>query len=336
MDVFSEIGVFTRVVDARSFTRAGQQLGLTPSGVSRVVARLEERLGVRLLNRTTRSISLTDDGAAYYERCQKILAELEDANLAMARARSAPRGRLRVDAPLVLGDFMLGPAVPSFLEAYPDVSLDLSLRDHLIDPIAEGVDVVVRMAELRESELVSKRLGSVRLVVAGAPSYFARRGRPREVADLEKHACIGYLSGGTAMPWRFSGRTGPVSVTSVGRLHVNCGQTLRQAARAGLGLIQVFEYFVADDLRSGALELVLCDHEPEPRPIYALYPHHKHAVPKVRVFLDFVASIFRSGAPGDGKAAARANGAGKHDGRSGSGSRGRSSGRARSSRVRTA
>ncbi|WP_159396724.1 substrate binding domain-containing protein [Sorangium cellulosum] len=239
----------------------------------------------------------------------------------------------------MLGDFMLGPAIPSFLEAYPDVSLDLSLRDHLIDPIAEGVDVVVRMAELRESELVSKRLGGVRLVVAGAPSYFARRGRPREVVDLEKHACIGYLSGGTAMPWRFGGRTGPVSVTSVGRLHVNCGQTLRQAARAGLGLIQVFEYFVAEDLRSGALELVLCDHEPEPRPIYALYPHHKHAVPKVRVFLDFLASVFRSGPAGDGKVAGPAGvagGAGKQDGRSGPGSRGRSSARGRSSRVRTA
>jgi DNA-binding transcriptional LysR family regulator len=154
MDGYSEIAVFTRVVAAHSFTRAARSLGLTPSGVSRAVSRLERRLGVQLVRRTTRSLSLTDDGAAYYERCRRILVELEDAEAHVSRARQAPRGRLRVDVPTVLGRYALSPAIPQFLTAYPDLSLDLSVRDYVIDPIAEGVDVTLRLAPLRDSGLV--------------------------------------------------------------------------------------------------------------------------------------------------------------------------------------
>jgi DNA-binding transcriptional LysR family regulator len=294
MNALTELAVFTRVVEARSFTRAGQQLGMTPSGASRVISRLEDRLGVRLLNRTTRTVSLTDDGAEYYERCRRILADLEEADLAMARARSGPRGRLRVDAPAVLGEFVLGPALSGFLDAYPDVSLDLSLRDQIIDPIAEGIDVVLRLAELRESELMSKRLGTARMVIVGAPRYFSRHGRPRTPDDLGQHQCIGYLSGGAALPWKVKDSAGEVSLAVRGRFLTNSGATMRQAALAGQGLIRVFEYHVATELRSGALEVVLSDYEADPRPVYALYPRNKHAVPKVRVFLDFVSDLFRS------------------------------------------
>jgi DNA-binding transcriptional LysR family regulator len=293
MDRFAEIGVFAAVVAARSFTRAGQKLGMTASGTSRAVGRLEERLGVRLLNRTTRTLSLTDDGAAYYERCAKILADLEDANLAMARARVGPRGRLRVDAPSVLGQFILGPALSSFLEKYPDVAVDLSLRDHLIDPVAEGVDVVVRMAELRESDLACKRLGGARVVVVGAPRYFARYGRPREPSELRKHRCLGFLAGSTPLPWRLRGGSDEVNLAVAGRLHTNSTDTLRRAALAGVGLIQVYAFLLAGELKSGALEVVLREHEPEPRPIYALYARHKIAVPKVRVFVDFLTTLFK-------------------------------------------
>ncbi|MEO8800285.1 MAG: LysR family transcriptional regulator, partial [Polyangiaceae bacterium] len=202
VDGFSEIEVFTRVVDAHGFTRAGDSLGLTASGVSRIISRLESRLGVRLINRTTRSSSLTDEGAVYYERCTRILAELEDANRTVARARNEPRGRLRVDAPPVLGRHLLGPAIPRLLGRYPELSLDLTVRDELIDPIAEGIDVTVRLADLEDSELVSKRLGTFRLVVVASPRYLAKRGRPKSPADLRQHETVGFLSNGSPVPWR--------------------------------------------------------------------------------------------------------------------------------------
>jgi DNA-binding transcriptional LysR family regulator len=292
MDALSEIAVFVRVVDTASFTQAGHALGLTRSGVSRAIARLEARLGVRLLHRTTRSLSLTADGAAYHARCARIVAELEDADLAMARARSGPRGRLRVDAPTVLGHFVVGPSLPRFLETYPDVAVDLSVRDHLIDPIAEGIDVVLRMAELRESELVSKKLGVMRVVVVAAPAYLARRGRPRGIADLRDHVTIGFLRGGAAIPWRLRSGAGDVGVAVSGRLHTDSVEAMRRAAVAGLGLIQVFEAHVAGELQRGALEVVLRDAEPRPRTIYALHARSRFAVPKVRAFLDFFAARF--------------------------------------------
>lgn len=287
MDGFVDIGVFTRVVEAHGFTRAARSLGLSTSGVSRVIARLEARLGVRLLQRTTRSLSLTDDGAAYYERCKKILGELEDAEGALARARVEPRGRLRVDAPNVLGRFVLGPALPGFLSRYPEIAIDLSVRDHLIDPTAEGIDVTLRMAEPRDTELVAKRLGAMRMVIVGSPRYFARHGRPRHPDALADHALIGFLSGGAAMTWKF--RDHPRAV--IGRLHTNSGDAAREAALAGIALIQMFEFHVADELARGRLEVVLASHEPPPKPIYALYAQRRATTPKVRVFLDWVGEL---------------------------------------------
>ena len=293
MDGFAEIGVFVRVVDARSFTGAGRALGLTPSGVSRVVARLEARLGVRLLERTTRSIGLTADGAAYYERCTRILRDLEEANGELARARGAPRGRLRIDAPTVLGRFVLAPALPSFLAAYPDLAVDLTIRDHVIDPIAEGIDVVLRMAEPRESELLQKKVGTLRLLVVGSPKYLARRGRPEEPSDLRAHDTFGFLAAGSPLPWRFRSKGRDVSIALTGRVHTNGLDAIRDAAIAGLGLAQLFEVHVRDDLASGALEEVLVDHELRGRTVHALYAREKAQLPKVRAFLDFLGEEIR-------------------------------------------
>lgn len=294
MDSFTEIGVFTRVVDARGFTPAGRTLGLTPSGVSRVISRLERRLGVRLLHRTTRSLGLTDDGAAYYERCKAILRALHDAEGELARTTREPRGRLRVDAPTVLARCVLGPALPGFLTRHPELALDLSVRDHLIDPIAEGIDVTLRMAELRDSELVSRTLGTMRLVVAGAPRYFAKHGRPKHPDDLARHALVGFLAGGTALPWRFrDDRT----LAGTGRLQTNSTEARREVARAGLGLIQVFTAHIAEELARGQLEVVLVDHEPPPRPVCALYARHHAALPKLRVFLDWATALLAKAPP---------------------------------------
>lgn len=294
MDAFSEIGVFVRVVERRSFTRAAASLGITPSGVSRIVSRLEARLGVRLLERTTRSVGLTDEGTAYYERCIRILRELEDVEGDIARKPGrTPRGRLRVDAPTILGRFVLAPTMPRFLEAHPELSLSLTIRDHVIDPIAEGVDVVLRLAELRESELVQKRLGTARFVVVGSPAYFARHGRPRTPDDLAKHPTLGFLAAGHPLPWRFGGRGGSSAHPPTGRVHSNSVDTLRHAALAGFGLANVLEVHVRAEIAQGTLEVALERCEQEPVTIHALYTRKSATLPKVRVFLDFVARTLR-------------------------------------------
>ena len=288
MDQFAEIGVFARVVDAHGFTRAARSLGLTPSGVSRAISRLEQRLGVQLLQRTTRSLALTDEGAAYYERCKAILVDLDDAEASLARARQTPRGRLRVDAPIVLARYVLGPSLPQLLASYPELAIDLSVRDHLIDPTAEGIDVTLRMAPLRDSELVSRVVGALRMVVAGSPRYFAKHGRPKRPEDLAKHQLVGFLSGSVALPWRFRGDR---VVSIAGRLQTNSADAQRDAALAGVGLIHVYASHIADELVRGRLEAVLVDHERAPRPVHALYARHRAAVPKVRVFLDWVGEL---------------------------------------------
>lgn len=292
MDGFAEIAVFTRVVDAHSFTRAARSLGITPSGVSRAISRLERRLGVRLLQRTTRSLGLTDDGAAYYERCKAILAELEDAESSLARATQIPRGRLRVDAPTALVRYVLGPALPKLLATHSELAIDLSVRDHVIDPIAEGIDVTLRMVPLRDSELVSRRLGAVRSIVVGSPRYFAKHGKPQHPSELVDHAVIGFLGGDGVLPWQFRADR---NLALRGRLHTNSADAHRHAALAGLGLVRVFAFHVIDDLARGRLEAVLVEHEAPPRPVYALYPRQRAAVPKVRVFLEWAQDLLAAG-----------------------------------------
>jgi LysR family transcriptional regulator for bpeEF and oprC len=265
---------------------------------------------VRLLQRTTRSLSLTDDGAAYYARCKSILHELEDAESSLARAAREPRGRLRVDAPVVLGRFVLGPALPDFLAHYPELAIDLSVRDHLIDPIAEGVDVTLRMGDLRDSELASRKLGEMRMVIAGSPRYFARHGRPQHPDDLAHHHLIGFLlSGATAMPWQF--RAGHHHAVR-GRLVTNSADVQRDAALAGTGLIHMFAFHIADELARGRLEAVLVDHEPPAKPVHALYAGPRAAAPKLRVFLDWAAALVQAKA---GVPRPRASGVGKARGR---------------------
>jgi DNA-binding transcriptional LysR family regulator len=286
MDSFAELGVFTRVVEAHSFTSAARSLGITPSGVSRAISRLERRLGLRLLQRTTRSLSLTDDGAAYYERCKKIMVDLEDAESVLARSRSVPRGRLRIDAPTVLGRFVLGPGLPSFLATYPELAIDFTVRDQVIDPIAEGIDVTLRMAALRDSELVSRNVGEMRMVCAGAPRYFAKHGRPKHPDDLRAHSTLGFLTGGGTLPWRFKHDR---ELVLQGRLHTSSADARRAAAIAGVGLIQVYAFHIADDLAKGRLETVLVDYERPPQPVWALYAQQRAATPKIRVFLEWIA-----------------------------------------------
>jgi DNA-binding transcriptional LysR family regulator len=294
MDGFGEIGVFVRVVEARGFTRAGKSLGLTASGVSRILTRLEARLGARLLDRTTRSIGLTAEGAAYYALCTKILRELEDANLALAGGRAAPRGRLRVDTPTILGRFVIAPALPRFLAEHPALSVDLSLRDQLVDPIAEGLDVVVRMAELRDSDLVVQKVGSLRARLVASPAYLERRGRPVTPRDLGQHDQIAFLAGGGPISWRFRGEGQDTTLAPSGRLHSNSSDAIRAAVLAGMGVAQLFDILVHEEIAAGTVERLLRDHEPPPRAVYALSTRARAALPKVRVFLAFLTDLLRA------------------------------------------
>jgi DNA-binding transcriptional LysR family regulator len=289
-----DIGVFVRVVEKRSFTRAGRVLGLTASGVSRAVSRLEERLGVRLLDRTTRSVGLTTDGAAYYERCARALRELEDAEGALAETRGSVSGLLRVDVPSVLGRHVVAPALHRFLDAHPRLSVELTVRDHIIDPVAEGVDIVVRMAALRETELVHKRLGALHFVVVASPAYLARNGRPKAPSDLRDHQTFGFLAGPTPIPWRFRTNGRELTLQPSGRLHSNSIDALLRAVRGGLGICQILAAHIEHELHRGQLEILLEDHERPALEVHALYAREKAHLPKVRAFLDFMQRELRS------------------------------------------
>lgn len=289
-----DIEVFTRVVELGGFTRAAADLRLTPSGVSRIVTRLETQLGVRLLNRTTRSLSLTTEGATYFERCTRIIADLRDANAAVARANTTPRGRLRVDVPIVFADFLVGPALPKLLQRYPELEIDLSVRDRLIDPTAEGIDVVLRLAPPRDSELLARQLGTARSMFVASPKYLAKHGRPKTIADLQHHTFVPYLTESGPLPWRIKGPTGDVTYPVLGRLQAAAGNMLTHATAAGLGLAQTYQFHVTRELARGELVPVLEHLEPERRMVHALFAKQKAELPKVRVFVDFLVELFKA------------------------------------------
>ncbi|MGN6108158.1 MAG: LysR substrate-binding domain-containing protein [Kofleriaceae bacterium] len=289
MAMLDDIEIFVAVVSAGSFSAAARKLGVTPSAVSRRIAALEDELGASLLARTTRTLRPTRDGAAFHLRCARAIDELREARRDLASAGTRPSGVLRVDAPIALGRQLLARRMPAFLERYPELDVELTLRDQFVDPIAEGVDVLVRIAPLADSSLVVKQLSRSRIVVCGAPAYLARRGTPATPQQLAHHACIGFLRDGRPDPWRFTDGPNVYQVEIQGRLHTNDVDTMLAAAQAGSGLIAAFDFLVADALATGALVEVLADHPSITRPIHALYPNSRHLVPKVRVFLDFLA-----------------------------------------------
>jgi DNA-binding transcriptional LysR family regulator len=292
MSQLEAIELFALAVETRSFAAAARRLGVTPSAVSRRVARLERELGVPLLARTTRSLRLTDDGAAFHERCVRVLDELREAREALARSSTRPSGVLRVDAPVALGRTVLAPALPRFLDRHPEVRVDLTLRDHHVDAAAEGLDVLVRIGQLGEPNLVARRLGESRVVHLASPAYLRRRGVPRAPADLARHDCVGYLRDGQPAPFHFVAPGGAVQAVSVaGRVHASDADALRALAVAGKGIVALFDFLARDELARGALVRVLPHHPGTTWPIHALYPKNRHLLPKVGVFLDFLREL---------------------------------------------
>jgi DNA-binding transcriptional LysR family regulator len=292
MDRLDVMRLFTRIVERRSFTQAAEDLSLLRSSATQAIKQLEARLGVRLLQRTTRHVRPTLDGEAYYRRCLAILADVEDADAAFNQAK--PGGLLRVDVHGTLARHFVLPALPAFLDDYPDLQLHLGEGDRLVDLVREGFDCVLRVGELQDSAMVGRRLAMLEEVTCASPGYLARHGTPDGLDALAGHLAIGFVSSvaHAALPLEFAvdGKVREVRLPS--RLTVTSAETYVATARLGLGLIQVPRYHVADDLAAGRLVSVLERHPPTPTPVSLLYPHNRQLSPRVRVFVDWLAREF--------------------------------------------
>ncbi len=296
MNKLQAMEVFVQVVDAGGFTRASETLQLPKATVSTLVAGLESALSVKLLHRTTRHVSVTADGAAYYERCLRILADVKDAEESLSRTRLSPSGRLRVDAPTGLANEILVPALPSFFEQYPDIQLELGCSDRPVDLIEEGVDCAVRGGQLADSTLIARRVGVLNFVTCAAPSYLERFGTPIHPRDLERHRCVNYFSSktGKIFNWDYSRDGERIEMALPGVVALNDSNAYLQAGLAGLGIIMMTDVQLGSHGADGRLVRVLEDWVTDPLPIHVVYPQNRHLSAKVRVFVEWVADLMAS------------------------------------------
>ncbi len=293
MDRLSNMEAFVRVAETKSFSEAARRLRSSKSLVSRQVAALEAELGVRLFHRTTRSLSLTEEGRGYHAQITRILKEIEEANLLVTRSQAAPRGRLRVSTPMSFGILHLAPAIRDFLTRFPEVELDLSLNDRYIDLVDEGFDMAIRIGRLADSSLVARRLAQHRMVLCASPEYLKDHEAPRDPDDLKHHQCLCYSTNSLTPEWQFDTQEGkPWPVAINGRLHANNGDVLRWAALHGVGLVYLPSFIVGPDIQAATLVSLLPDYVPTDTGIYAVYPPSRHLSPKVRAFIDFLAERF--------------------------------------------
>ncbi|WP_409267101.1 LysR family transcriptional regulator [Massilia sp. BHUDP2] len=291
-DRFEEMRVFAAVVEAGGFTAAAARLGMSKAAVSRHVAELEERLGVRLLHRTTRRLSTTAEGELFHARCRELLDRLEEAEAELGSGSTTAQGVARANVPLSFGLMHLAPLWPRLLERHPGLELDVSLSDRVVDLVDEGYDLAVRIGQLPASSLVSRRLASTRLVACAAPAYLAAHGAPARPAELARHAVIGYSLFASGDTWSFSGPAGEESVKVQPRMRTNNGDTCRAAALAGQGIILQPSFMVGADLAEGRLVELMPGWRSIALGIYAVYPSRKFLAPKVRVIIDFLVEAF--------------------------------------------
>lgn len=294
MDKLTSMIVFTKVAKAGSFAAAAKELDLSRAMATKHVMQLENSLGIRLLNRTTRNLSLTEVGVVYLERCLQILDDIEETELAVTRLQTEPRGTLKVNAAPFFGAYHLAPAIAAYNQVYPDVNVELVLQSGYVDLIEEGFDLAIHLDDLHDSSLIARKLGGSQRVVCGAPSYFKNRSVPETPNDLKLHNCLVNSSMPPRDQWQFieseSGKTTVVKVA--GTMEANVADALRMAAISGLGLVLLPTYMVGQDLRKGRLQAVLTDFIPSPLEIHAVYPHRKHLSAKVRTFVDFLHERF--------------------------------------------
>lgn len=290
MSDFTDMDVFARVVTAGSMSAAGREMGLSPAVVSKRLRRLEDRLGTRLLQRTTRQISLTEAGQGFFDRVTAILASIEEAESFVSRRSAVARGVLRVSAPTSFGRMHIAPLLHPFLKANPDLSINLILSDDFVDIVGDGFDLAVRIAELTDSSLVARRLAPTHRFLCASPDYLARHGEPATIEDLHDHAC---LATATQDPWRLAGPHGMVMVRTSAPLQTNSSEVVREAVLAGMGIALRSTWDVGPDLRAGRLQVVLPHyHASHNVGVYAVYPSRRFLPAKVRVFIDYLAGCY--------------------------------------------
>jgi LysR family transcriptional regulator, regulator for bpeEF and oprC len=290
------LSIFVKVAERKSFVRAAADLNITQSGVSNAIKRLEEQTGTRLLARTTRRVSLTEDGAAFFERCRQALADIEEAELVLKESRQKISGNLRIDMSVAFGRLKMVPLLSAFQAEHPDVKLSLTFTDRYVDLIEEGIDVAVRLGVLHDSSLIARRLTAAQYRLVGTPGYFAKHGKPKSLDDVPKHNCLAFTSRDTRLTrdWRFLSGKSETTLTPRGTMSFSDGGALCEAACSGYGLAQMHDYYLDTEIARGKLVSVLDQFKPQPDPIWLVYPPTRHLTPKVRAFVDFMTARFHA------------------------------------------
>jgi DNA-binding transcriptional LysR family regulator len=294
MDRLGAMEMFVRIVETGNFSAVARQLGTTQPTISKQLTALEKQLQTRLLNRSTRSLSLTEAGATYYERCRRIIDEVHEAEGALGRLQSALTGTLHVNGSIALGQIFVAPLVLKFQRQYPGLAIELSLSDRYIDLVEEGVDVAVRVGRLADSNLVARRLGSTRRVLVATPAYLAAHGTPQRPEDLVHHSCLLYAYLSTGNEWAFNGPEGEIRVRVHGNFKANNGDVIRQALLANVGVAMSPDWLIHDKLESGEVVTLLPQFAPPPLEISAVYPSGRHVSTKVRTFIEFLQNEFKA------------------------------------------
>jgi LysR family transcriptional regulator for bpeEF and oprC len=294
MDRFDTMLAFTRVVELKSFTKAAMSLNLPKATVSAQVIALEKRLRVKLLNRTTRHVSVTPDGAGYYERAVRLLNELDETEASVSHAAMSPKGRLRVDVPGSVGRRIIAPALDDFFARYPEIDLELGCTDRPVDLVHEGIDCVIRGGDINDESLVARRLGDFRMLTYAAPSYLAKHGEPKDLEELERHQIIAFASPktGKVFPLIYEKDDVQTIVQGIQRVSINDADSCAAAACSGIGLVQLPAFIATEYVTSGHLVSIMEDYPSEKVPVWILYPPNRHLSTKVRAFAEWTAELF--------------------------------------------
>ena len=293
MDKLDAMLAFTKVVSLGSFAEAGRQLGTSRSAISKAVIELEQILGARLLDRTTRTVNATEAGMAYYHRCLGIIAEVEETEMQVSNLHDEPKGILKLNAPMSFGALYMGSAIAEFMTLYPELRVELSLNDRFVDPIEEGFDITIRIANLEDSSLIARKIAIGRRVLAASPEYISEYGTPSSPEDLHHHACLNYGHTTVLQRWNLTNDGKVMNISINSKLCSNNGDVLRAAALAGRGITKLPTFLVGPDIKSGRLKVVLPEFPPTELGIYALYAPNRYLATKSRVFIDFLSERFR-------------------------------------------
>lgn len=296
MDLFNSIKMYVAVVEGGSFAAAADKLAISRAMVSKQIQKLEEHLGTRLLNRTTRRLNMTETGREFYERSTQIMSDLDEATQIAGQMTRTPQGVLRITIPLSYGQHRLATIIGDYAQIHPQVQLDISLSDRKLDLIEDGFDLAIRIGSMPQSDLIARKIGGVRSIVCASPAYLARYGIPKTPAELGQHTCLGYTLTGGGTDWSFESADGPVNIPIKGQIRADNGDIIRLAALSGAGVLFQPHFIVGEDLEHGRLLRLLPEWQSAELGIYAVYPSRKHLSAKVRTFVDFLVSALKENA----------------------------------------